>query len=336
MPITSYDLGIELFPHCNLNCQFCYQREYSQYKDTYTSTIQLPKSYYVNKCLEQIKKHNINGRKLFFFGGEVFYDNSASYVTSMKNLIEYLNPVEINATSNLIFNPDTSDLFQYLLNRPGLFSLCASYNPVNRYDNEKQLNLFVANVKKLYMRVHTQQTKLSIEVVLQPELLTQQVELPLLDYIKGVNTALDEPLIDVIFIVDYRGYSKEILSNFNNLLLAFLKRYPVFQNFQYLYDTSHVNKYCQRMQKGTVFLTYNNGFKYIDHPIHCIDPEADVDALNKKLEDCYHCSTCPYEKYCKDVCTAGLEKTGLLTPEQYCYHRFLFDHYTELMRAARQ
>lgn len=335
MSITSYDLGIELFPHCNLNCQFCYQREYGKYKNTYATAIQMPKSYYVRQCLEQIKRHNIKGDKLFFFGGEVFYDNNAAYIAAMKELVEYLNPSQVNATSNLIFNPDTSDLFQYLSDRSG-FSLCASYNPINRYDNEKQLDLFVSNVKKLYLKVYSKETKLSIEVVLQPEILTGKVDLPLLDYIRGVNSALDQPLIDVIFIVDYRGYPKDILTRFNEYLLVFLKRYPVFQNFRYLYDTSHCNKYCQRMQHGTVFLTYNNGFKYIDHSIHCIDPDADVDALNKKLEDCYHCSTCPYEKYCKDVCTAGLEKTGLLTPEQYCYHRFLFDHYTELMRAARQ
>lgn len=334
MPITSYDLGLELFPHCNLNCEFCYQREFSRYKDTYSPSIQFPKSYYVRKCLKQIQKHHIQGKKLFFFGGEVFYDNNREYVSVMKDLIEYLNPVQINATSNLVFKLESSELFQYLLNRQG-FSLCASYNPIHRYENEKQLNLFVHNVKEIYYKLYNEKTgdKLSLEVVLQEELLTGKVNLPLLDWVREVNQVLEKELIDVIFIIDYRGYSKDIIERFNDYLLAFLKRYPVFQNVKYLCDTSHTNKYCQRMREGTVFLTYNNGFEYIDHPIHCIDPTLDVERLNRKLEQCYHCSTCPYEKYCKDVCTAGLEKTGLLNPNQYCYHRFLFDHYDELMNS---
>lgn len=337
MSITSYDLGLELFPHCNLNCSFCYQREFSKYRETYQNAIQLPKSTYVRRCLNQIRKHQIEADKLFFFGGEVFYDNNPSYISAMKELIEYLNPSQINATSNLIFNLDHSDLFQYLLNRSG-FSLCASYNPIHRYENSKQLDLFIHNVKQIYLKVYHEDIgegggKLSLEVVLQEELLTKKVPLPLLDWVKEVNQVLGKELIDVIFIIDYRGYSSSTLKNFNEYLLNFLKRYPVFQNYKYLYDTSHPNKYCQRMREGTVFLTYNNNFEYIDHPIHCIAPELDVDALNKKLEDFYHCKECPYEKYCKDVCTAGLEKTGLLNPNQYCYHRFLFDHYDELMNS---
>ena len=324
-----YDLGLELFPHCNLNCKFCYQREISHFAETYENTVRLPKGFYVQKCLSQIKKHGLKGSKVYLVGGEIFYDNNAHYVASMKELVEYLNPSVINVTSNFVFDTDKSELFQYLLARPG-FSLSVSYNVINRYTSKKQLDLFIANVKKHYKDFLDRGSCLSIEIVLQEDILTGKVELPLIDYIRELMVATGNRLVDVVFIIDYQGYSQDVLDGFNDYLLAFVKRYPVFQNVRYLYEPSR-SKYCSQMQ-GTTFLTYNNDFKYVDHPVHCIDPSLDVDRLNKKLAECYGCSDCPYEKFCKDVCTAGLEKSGLLRHGQYCYHRFLFDHYSSIMR----
>lgn len=332
MKITKYDLFLELFPHCNLGCTFCQQRECRNYKVNYDSIVRLPKSFYVRQCLKQIKANGIEARSLSMMGGEMFYDNSNEYVSSVRELLSYLHPCVVNVTTNLVFDLNHSDLFQYLLCFPG-FSISCSYNPINRYTSEKQAQLFIHNVKTLYEEFYERGHKLSVEIVLQPEILLGEVDLSFLDYLRTVHTVLGH-CIDVTFLVDYRGYSKELLDNFNSLLLSFLTKYPIFTNVLCSYDTSHTSKFCVCLQEGTTCLSYNNGFQFSTKPVSCIDHELTVTEAVKRLESCYHCSSCPYEKYCKDVCVAALEKSGLLRPEQYCYHRFIFDSYSRLVKGV--
>ena len=323
---SKFDLFLELFPHCNLNCKFCHQHEISGYKENYQKQILMPKTYYVKQCLEQLKKQNITScSHLNIIGGELFYDKDESYVNAMKELVEYLNPSTINATSNLIFNVEDNELFSYLMNRQE-FILCASYNPVNRYQNEKQLELFTRNVRKLYMPLHEKGNTLCLEVILQSEILRGEVDLPFLDYVIEVNKLFRKHLIDVTFFVDYRGYSQDVLEHFNEYLYRVLKRYPCFSEIKpHKKNDSKKGKYGGCYKPGAKCLSYNNGFKYSGKNSACIDQNIDIYAMKDRMEKYYKCNECPYESDCKGRCPITLDRAGLLTPNQPCYMRFLFD-----------
>lgn len=328
---SKFDLFLELFPHCNLNCTFCHQRTIDGYADKYNSFVQMPKTYYVRQCLNQLKAQGITHcNHLNILGGELFYDKTKSYLDSMRELIEYLNPQVINATTNLIFNLDNNPLFDYISNRQE-FILCASYNPVNRYTSDKQLQLFVNNVRKLYMPLYNKDTCICIEVVLQPEILLGQVEMPFLDYVWEANAVLGKTLIDVTFFLDYRGYPDNIVEHFNDYLYALVKRYPVFSNVNHLYEKSaRSHKYGGCYKPGAKCLSYNNGFKYSGKNTACIDQSVDIYKMKDLLEKVYDCNNCPYDNDCMGRCPITFERAGLLKPNQYCYTRFLFDHYQEL------
>ena len=330
---SKFDLFLELFPHCNLNCKFCHQRTIAGYAEHYTQTIRLPKEHYVNLALQRIKEQGIISHDLNMIGGELFYDKSQPYVTSMRALIDYLNPSSIACSTNLIFNVSNNELFNYFLDR-GEFIVCASYNPLNRYSSEKQVELFTKNVKSLYLPMYQRGAILSLEVVLQPEFLKLECALPLLDWVAEVNKVFDKPLIDVIFIVDYRGYPEDCLSNFNAYLYAFLKRYPTFSNVRNL----HLEKRVCKNKNGCCYkpnakvLSYTNGFRYHGCSAACIDQDADIFAVANKMERVYGCKSCQYNDVCVNRCPVGLSKAGLLKDGQPCYYKFLFDHYAELTK----
>ena len=328
--IAQFDLLLELFPHCNADCTFCHQRACDGYKERYESIIQMPKAWYVRQCLNQLRLNNLRGDRVTLLGGELCYDNSTSYIDAMHELLDYLNPSQLNVTTNLLYKLEHSVLLQEWLKRPG-FSISTSYNPVGRYKSQAQLELFEQNVKRLAYLTLNGGNMLSVEVVLQEDVLCNRVKLPFLDYIRKLNESTDQPLIDCIFLVDYRGYATYVLNSFNDLLLHFLQRYPVFTNVKYLHELNNAQtNLCACTQPSTHCLSYNNGFEVTEKQA-CIDQSSNTEELHKRLIDYYGCDTCEYrDTYCKDVCLAGLNRSGLLNNTQYCYQRFLLDKYDEL------
>ena len=319
--IAQFDLFLELFPHCNLNCDFCHQRRCDGYRENYSSYVMRPKSTLIKECKQSIIANNLKSEHVAIIGGELFYDNNACYVQAFDDLLDTLNPRSLNVTSNLVFDLDHSVLFKHCLDRPN-FSVSTSYNPLGRYKNQAMLSLFESNVKKLTRLTMNGGPMLSIEVVLQPDVLTMKTELPFLDYIRDLNE--QQPLVDCVFLVDYRGYSEQILDNFNSLLLVFVERYPVFENVKYLFDKRNTkSNLCACTQDGTYCLSYNNGFKVKPYQA-CIDQDQDFAAVRQQLIENYGCSTCEYYDLCKDVCLAGLKRSGLLRKGQPCYQRFLY------------
>ena len=73
----------ELFPHCNLNCNFCFQRS-SVKKDEYNNNYAYTKIDYIQKAKQSFidnfnKTNNKTIDTLCLWGGELFYDDSEEY-----------------------------------------------------------------------------------------------------------------------------------------------------------------------------------------------------------------------------------------------------------------
>ena len=69
-----YDyIQINLFPFCNLNCKFCYER--TLYKEGFNKS----KDYYINKCKEAIENNNLTYNTISLLGGELFYDKDNKF-----------------------------------------------------------------------------------------------------------------------------------------------------------------------------------------------------------------------------------------------------------------
>lgn len=329
--ITKIDhrgLEIELFPDCNLKCNFCFQRNIECFRENREQAISLPKSHYINKCMQTIKEHNLFTDSIELWGGELFYDHSLEYVTSMIKFIKFLNPKLITIDTNLIWNVDDNELFQYLNTKfVNAFSLYVSYDPINRYTSDKMSDLFKKNLNQLFKSYwgtsNGIRKKIELQVLLQPEVLTQQIDLSVVDDL------YNNPKLNVTFYTDYRGYNKDIIDHFHELYFNFMKRYPKCRQAVQMYEPKiHDNNFCMCLQPDTVFLTYNNDFKYIKNS-SCIYHE-DASKFKDELLNVYKCNECKYYSYCKDVCASTLHKLGLLKPDIYCYKKYLYDHYEEL------
>ena len=320
-------LEIELFPDCNLKCNFCFQRNIECFSKNRENVIKLPKSHYIKKCTETIQKYNLFTDSVELWGGELFYDNSLEYATQMIKFIKFLNPKLITLDTNLIWNIDNNLLFNYLNKRESGFVLYISYDPVNRYTNDKMLDLFKSNLKRL-LNVYWStrgdlKRRIEIQVLLQPEILKNEVDLSFLQEI------YESRYFNITFYIDYRGYDEEITSNFHKYYFNIIKKFPRCRQIEQLFEEKvHDNNFCMCLQPDTVFLTYNNDFKYIKNA-SCIE-HSDVSKVKPLLLDTYNCKSCKFYKNCKDVCATTLYKLGLLKPGIKCYKQYLYENYDDL------
>ena len=146
--------------------------------------------------------------------------------------------------------------------------------------------------------------QIDVETVLQPMVLKQQCDL---SYLQQLN---DMREINLLFIIDYRGYDEETLANFNQYLLDLYKLLPGNRNVEILLEDNLIdNQLCLCHQKTTTFLTYNNNFNIVKNGACTL--YYDHEQIKDKFYDLYGCKTCPYQLKCHDMCPSILERIGI-------------------------
>lgn len=323
MPITKADLIVELFPQCNLHCDFCMQTKLDVYSKVREQTIQFSKEYYIKKCLEVIKKNNLKHDTIALWGGELFYDNSIKYTFAMIKFLEELRPKHCSMHTNLIFNTE-NEFFQYFIKHMFDWTLEISYDPIGRFKNKKTEDIFKKNLDYIlkYIEDKDSNKKIPVYTVLQPEVLYQSCDFSLLEYISKISH------LEQVFVFDYRApiYIDKFLDDFNENYLNLLKRFPKCQNVRILSTPHKVypNNLCRCIQKSSQFITYNTMFA-IQKDSGCVVYEGACESA-RKMEKAYECNSCRYKDTCTDVCSSIMEKLGFFKQGRSCYQKYAYEH----------
>lgn len=150
----SYEIACMLFENCNLSCKFCFETHQNKKIDLdYILTI--PDIITKNFKKEYKKYKDIKTLYLMLWGGEIFYDTLPDIV--FDTYIKFIDKI------NFIFKkefPYINVIFSWLSN--GVFTkyeriekiityskgiINFSYDPINRFKSEKQLQTMVASAK---------------------------------------------------------------------------------------------------------------------------------------------------------------------------------------------
>ena len=320
----------ELFPHCNLNCNFCFQRS-SVKKDEYNNNYAYSKIDYIQKAKQSfIDNFNKTNNKtiidtLCLWGGELFYDNGEEYYRTFwdfintikpKHIFYYTNLMKINKILNeLLFDDKLSSISQEQI----------SYDPIGRFNNKDLERIFFNNLLTVKTAPKFQNNKINISVILQPEVITKQCDLT------ALKQLMSDPQINIIFKEYELPYPEDIKNNYNNIILEFYREFYNCDNINQLKhkdilrnDSINIQHYCPCFSHDTYFFTYANEFTF--------NPKATCDTyLNGKDQlkdflDNYDCDNCPYKERCVDVCPSRMINSGL----KECYKKFLFQHLEEI------
>lgn len=303
--ILQKDLVIQLFPHCNLNCDFCYL-------DRKTKRSKLE---YIDLCIQSIKNNKLKSDSVEMWGGEIFYDNSSIYLKKMIELIELLNPKFLTIHTNLVFNIESSLLLSYLEEREINLTLYTSYDPEGRFKNQAMLDLFLSNVRKITNKLFFfSNGTLEVSTVLTERLLNNQCDLSVLDSLYSNES------IRLVFYLDYNGYKDVNLRNSSSCILDFLARYPKCQNVLVLGENRNSpNKWC--LCNNAVQLCYESDFEPQKNG-QCMTTE-DFTEIKKLWEAKHDCNNCEFNSYCKDVCIGAIVKSGIIN-QPVCYRKLMY------------
>lgn len=306
--ILQKDLVIQLFPHCNLNCDFCYLDR----------KIKKDKLEYIDLCIQSIKKNKLKSNSVEMWGGEIFYDNSSDYLKKMIELLELLNPQHLTIHTNLVFNIESNLLLQYIEEREINLTLYTSYDPEGRFKNQAQLDLFLSNVEKITNKLFFfSNGKLEISTVLTENLLLGKCDLSVLDSLyKNDNCKL-------LFYLNYNGYKSEKIKNNPSYILDFIAKYPKCQNVLLLNENRNSpNRWC--LCNNTVQLRYELDFKPQINK-SCMSTD-DFTKIKELWEIKHNCSNCEFNNYCKDVCIGAIVKSGIINQES-CYRKLMYKRF---------
>lgn len=306
-----YDyIQINLFPFCNLNCKFCYER--TILKNGFNKT----KDYYINKCKESIIKNNLTYDTVSMLGGELFYDKDNNF----QNIIDFckwLSPKKLYLRTNLMFDFDTNPFFLFLKDSGINFILSTSYDVENRFSTKEQEDLFFSNLEKLY-----DLNKKTIEI---PIILTENVLLGNAN-MDNVMRLYNDSRFCIEFRLDLNGYSDNVTKNFHNLYVDFIKKFPNCRNIKQYYDTnfnSTGSRYCSCYQKKQASLIYYKDFELNENNL--CEGKTRTEDTEKQLIKSYGCDKCFYSSKCSDVCPEGLKLIRLFNDTK-CYIKSLYEY----------
>lgn len=306
-----YDvIQINIFPFCNLNCKFCYERTILK------KGFDKSKSYYIDKCKKAIIENNITYDKIHLLGGEIFYDKDNDF-DDIINFCKWLNPKEFFLRTNLLFDFDENPLFKFLQDSKIPFKIATSYDPKNRYVAKSQEDLFFNNLRRLKAsdRINTD---FEIPIVLTEDLLLRKTDISTIQKLYN-----DYP---IEFRIDLNGYSKEVTENFNKYYIEFLKDFPKCRNITEFYDKTfkkYDNKYCTCYQAKQLNLGYHRNFEVNDKFL--CEGKIRNESTEELLTNNYNCNICKYNDRCSDICPEGLKLSRLLDNKK-CYKQALFEH----------
>lgn len=295
--ILEKDLIIQLFPHCNLNCDFCYQDK----------TVRKTKLEYIDLCTKKIQANKFKTASIEMWGGELFYDNSEEYTSAMIRFLEILNPHYLTLHTNLVWNMESNLLFQYMQLKDYNMMIQSSYDPLGRFKNDAQLQLFLRNLNYVINNLLSQNATIEISTVLTSKLLTDTVN-------GNTDSTLDllynNPQVRLVFYLDYNGYK----NNEGSLVPAFFEKYPKSQNVLVLGEIRNSpNRWCTC--NNSLCLSYENLFE----PTRQCMTKEDMQSYKEQWVKSNDCNNCTYNEKCKDMCIGAIVKSGLFNHP--CYRR---------------
>lgn len=306
-----YDyIQINLFPFCNLNCKFCYER--TILKNGFNKT----KDYYINKCKESIIKNNLTYDTVYMLGGELFYDKDNDF----QNIIDFckwLSPKKLILHTNLLFDFNTNPLFLFLKDSGINFELYTSYDLENRYRNKEQEDLFFSNLEKLY--------DLNKEIIEIPIVLTENILLNKVN-MDNIFKLYNDSRFCIEFKLDLNGYSDDITKDFHTYYVNFIKNFPKSRNIQIYYDTGFnkgEGRFCSCYQKNHLSLIYHSDFELNTNNL--CEGKIKSEGTEEQLNISYRCADCNYNNKCTDICPEGL-KTMRLFNDTKCYIKSLYEY----------
>ena len=330
---------LELFPHCNFNCSFCYQNstEGPSYFNDNHKLFEKSRIYYMNLFLMKYEKYNLqNIDYCDLWGGELFFDNSKEYNDLLMKVIYAINPkIKFGVTTNLSnINPTLHSLL--FDKQPFTLEIGGSYDAIGRFHNQEMLDNYLKNLEIVKKSPNLYNGKVMVETVLTPEMLDDRYDFTVFDKLYA------DPQIDNCLLIDFRGYPDYIMNNFGERILKLLKKYPKLDNarnllaFTGVIDDEEVtpnvgsieDKGCYCEKDTTHYFSYVTKFDMTEN--YC--SSCKKGDINKVLE-AYDCKNCPYDNICADICSGSLINSGLIKLKNNCPYKYVYDHIDELKEA---
>lgn len=149
-----YEIACMMFENCNLHCKFCFETHKNKKIDI-NYILSIPSIIKENFTKEYNKYPTIKRVYLMVWGGEIFYDSLSDEI--FETYYKFVDEIKNIFTTNF---PNVEILFSWLSN--GVFSkrerveklikyskgiINFSYDPINRFNTEKQKSLMIDSAK---------------------------------------------------------------------------------------------------------------------------------------------------------------------------------------------
>lgn len=328
---------LELFPHCNFNCSFCYQNAENRTK-YFTNNEKLfskSKMYYMNMFIEKYKTYNIGNVDFCdLWGGELFYDNTPEYSEKFMEVVRTINPQKkFGVTTNLSnINPALHSLL--FDKQPFKVEIGASYDANGRFHNQQMLDNYLKNLEIIKKSPNLPEGLVMVETVMTADMLDDKYDFTVFDKL------YNDPQIDNCLLIDFRGYPDYILENFGERYLKLLKKYPKLDNAQnflvfsgMIHDnekfppTDEMDRYCYCWHKNSHYFSYVTQFDMTNN--HCSSCKNDD---YKVVEESFGCKDCQYNKICTDICPGSMINSKMIECKK-CPFEYVFDNIKELRKS---
>lgn len=327
---------VELFPHCNYHCSFCYQNseERPSYFTENHKLFEKSKMYYMNMFIEKYKSYNLPEVDFCdFWGGELFYDNTPEYNELLMKVIKTVNPrKKFGVTTNL---SNINPCLQSLLfdKQPFTLEIGASYDAIGRFHTKEMLDNYLKNLEIIKKSPNLEDGKFMVETVLTPEMLDDKYDFTVFDKL------YEDEQIDNCLLLDFRGYPDYILKNFGERVMKLLTKYPKLDNTENFLAFTNIkpdiertpyeggmDRYCYCYHPNTHYFSYVTQFDLTHN--HCSScKEGDY----KLVEESWGCKDCKYNTICSDICPGSVINSGLVKID--CPYKYVYDNIHQIKRA---
>ena len=298
------ELFIEPFSHCNIDCDFCFQkmeRDSGLLPDVF---------FYLNEAKNKLHKYNINAHFLEMGGGEIFLRNDQKYTDAYMSMMSEVSGVKkVTCITNLLFNIKNNKLYNAMKEQYKDVILLSSYNSTGRFKTKQQLKLFLNNVD--YVLTNCQE-RLNLHVMITDDMLFGTSDLSILESLNN------NPNIDIEFrFLLFSQYSDEVMDKFIPLMCKLIDRFPNLIDEGDKRKRRFNNPLCSCIQDKTreLFISYSDHFRLhkemtCTHSLHS-EGLIDYENFNKKdfrlhTINKLGCETCEYEYRCKERCPVFL------------------------------
>ena len=327
---------LELFPHCNYHCDFCFQSSSKKTNHFLNNDKLFEKSriYYLNLFLMKYESYNIENIDFCnIWGGELFYDNTPEYNKLLMKLIYTINPQKkLGVITNLSnINPCLHSLL--FDKHPFDMELTVSFDAVGRFHTKEMLDTYLKNIEIVKTAPNIKKSGLVISTVLTSEMLDDKYDFTIFDKLYSTKD------VHISLLLDYSGYPDYILNNFGERILKLFKKYPLLDNARNFlvftnvvkddqilpYNGNNVDRYCYCERDDTYYFSYVTKFDMTDDACSSCK-KGDY----KLIEESWGCKDCKYNNICSDICPGSSINSGIIKLKNNCPYRYMYDHIDEL------